>query len=437
MRHQPAAGTAALPVDQAAASIFIADSHRLALDHLGRVFADGRPLAILIGEGKSASSYIIRNFLAGMDGDVVVVRFAEPCSDATAVMRNIIRAIGFEPKEMSPADLENIFTLFLSHQRTHRRRTIICIDDTQDCGWWVLDKMRRLVELETDGKFGLMVLLSGQPGLNQLLNEAPLNSISSEAGPRILLAPFTLAETTEYIRRRVESAGTEEIGQKFEFHAISLVHELSGGIPDSVSALCSKCLEMLEEEDLAAVTTELVGKADKRLSLGSMAAHSEAEEESVPVNGAGAAHGQLVARINGVVVQEQALTRGHILIGRDELCDIRLPSRPVSRHHALVVDSSIGVRLLDLGSRNGTIVNGRRIKQYALRDNDVIVIGDCKIEYNAGDKQEISTGDIEPTDSFEPNGAGLASCAADYGRKIQLVQPAGLGISPAQHRAHR
>jgi len=409
MSHQPPGPTVlGLSVEKEASLPFITDSHCVALDQLGRAFTEARPLAILIGDGKSGASFVIRRFLAGIEGDVAVVRITEPCADAIAGMREIIQAIGFEPKDMSLADLENVFTMFLSSQRTHHRRTIICIEETQDNGRWLLDGVRRLVELETEGQFGLMVILSGRPGLYELLNEPPLDAICAQAEQRIALAPFTLAETREFVRWQVESTGTAEIAQVFEFDAITLIHELSEGVADGVSNLCSKCLQLADEESTAPVTTDLVKKADKLLRLPSMTQQSDAEAGSLEVNGVSPQRGRLIARMNGEVVQEQPLNQGHILIGRGELCDVRIASPPVSRHHALVVNSSNGVKIVDLGSTNGTFVDGRQIKHYALQHSGVIAVGDCTIEYVASDDRQGWFFDIERTDSVEPQNA-------DYG----------------------
>jgi len=386
MSHQQLAPTGpALWVEKEPTSPFIADSHHVPLDHLGRAFAEGRPLAILIGEGKSGASYLIRRFVAGVEDDVAVARITEPCSDAIAGMREIMRGIGFDPKDMSLVDLENVFTMFLSTQRTHHRRTVICIEETQDNGWWMLDMVRRLVELEMEGKFGLMVILSGRPGLNELLNEPPLDAICAQAGQRIALAPFSLAETREYIRWRVESAGTADVGQAFEFHAITLIHELCAGVPDAISTFCCKCRELADKKGMATVTTDLVKEAGKLLGMVSMMQLSDDETVSVEVYKAGPQSGRLIARANGDVIQEVSLDRERILIGRDELSDIRINSHLVSRHHALIIKSPAGVTLVDLGSTNGTSVDGRHIKQCELKDSDVIVIGECKIEYVAGD----------------------------------------------------
>ena len=130
-------------------------------------------------------------------------------------------------------------------------------------------------------------------------------------------------------------------------------------------------------------------KADKLLGRAPMKQHSNTEAGSVQVNGAKLPIGRLIARMNGVVVKEHALHHGHTLIGRGELCDIPIVSPAVSRHHALVVSSPVGVSLVDLSSTNGTFVDGRQIERHSLQSGDVIAVGDCTIAYVASDDRRV------------------------------------------------
>ena len=62
-------------------------------------------------------------------------------------------------------------------------------------------------------------------------------------------------------------------------------------------------------------------------------------------------------------------------IGRDPACDLVLKDSSVSRRHALLSWNGGGWRLVDFGSRNGTIVNGEPARGVELRDGDRIAIG--------------------------------------------------------------
>jgi pSer/pThr/pTyr-binding forkhead associated (FHA) protein len=80
-----------------------------------------------------------------------------------------------------------------------------------------------------------------------------------------------------------------------------------------------------------------------------------------------------------VVLGEFVLT-----IGRLPECTITLADTNVSRKHAEVRPEGAGFLLSDLGSTNGTFVNGARITQHELSDGDVITFGGAaKIKFEA------------------------------------------------------
>lgn len=67
-----------------------------------------------------------------------------------------------------------------------------------------------------------------------------------------------------------------------------------------------------------------------------------------------------------------ALTDNRVTIGRALECDVSIQVPEISRQHALVVRSAAGYEISDLGSSNGTGVNGRRVDDTAVH----IVPGD-------------------------------------------------------------
>lgn len=169
--QQPGATPAGLSAENAASLSFITDSLRHGLDQLMRSFSEGRPLTIMIGEGKAGASLLIGRFIASLEDDVTVVRLAEP-SNAIAGMRQIIRSVGFASKGRNLTELDDIFSMFLASQKTNRRRTIICIEEAQDNDPGMLDQLRRIIELGDKENYALAVILSGRPFLNEILKKA-------------------------------------------------------------------------------------------------------------------------------------------------------------------------------------------------------------------------------------------------------------------------
>jgi hypothetical protein len=68
-----------------------------------------------------------------------------------------------------------------------------------------------------------------------------------------------------------------------------------------------------------------------------------------------------------------------LLIGREPTCDVVVPDRMVSRFHARITPIPEGVRLEDLGSKNGTHCNGNSVTEgLNLQDGDTLQIALCQ-----------------------------------------------------------
>lgn len=382
MLHPPRSATLPdLQIEQEPSSAFLTQCHRNALDQLGDSFSEGRSLAILTGDGKTTSRFVIRKFLSRLDPDVAVARFTRPSANVVEFMRDLIASIGFQPNDMSLADLENIFSMFLSFQKSHERRTIICIEEAQQSEWWLLDKICALVKAEQKGGYGLMLILSGQVELEELLKNRPLSSVTAFADEPISLAPFTLPETREYIRRRAEAAVAANNGQRFHSHAIPLIHELCAGVPDAVGTLVSRCFCLANEKNEDPITTELVKRAYEGLREQLETNAVDLEATAVNITPIRPRVARLIVKLTGNDVKEMILRQSRVLIGRNHLCDIRIDSKIVSRHHALISYSAEGATIIDLGSTNGTTVDGIAVKEHQLEPGETIVVGDCRIEY--------------------------------------------------------
>ena len=90
---------------------------------------------------------------------------------------------------------------------------------------------------------------------------------------------------------------------------------------------------------------------------------------------------KMVVAIDGVVVKEVLLTQERTTVGRRPYNDVVIDNLAVSGEHAVFVMTGDDVTVHDLGSTNGTYVNGKPIKQQALRNGDMVEVGKYRIRF--------------------------------------------------------
>ena len=91
----------------------------------------------------------------------------------------------------------------------------------------------------------------------------------------------------------------------------------------------------------------------------------------------------------GERLREITIAVEEFLLGRGSDCDLRVHDTAISRHHCLIRMRGRDVSLVDLGSSNGTYVNGQRVlSQTALHTGDEICLGPCRYLIDLGDDPE-------------------------------------------------
>ena len=130
------------------------------------------------------------------------------------------------------------------------------------------------------------------------------------------------------------------------------------------------------ESDATFIVTAEQLEAMKKAAAEAEAARKSAEEPDdrtfvLPV-------AWLVVNADSPAPSEYRLAASNSL-GRADDSHVVIARAGVSRKHAMIVAGAGGFLLQDLGSQNGTYVNGQRIKEHPLKNGDQIVIGDTKL----------------------------------------------------------
>jgi pSer/pThr/pTyr-binding forkhead associated (FHA) protein len=121
---------------------------------------------------------------------------------------------------------------------------------------------------------------------------------------------------------------------------------------------------------------------------------------------------KLILSMDGLVLKEIPLTKERTTIGRKPHNDIQIDNLAVSGEHAVIVTILNDSFLEDLGSTNGTVVNGNPIKKHFLQNNDVVELGKYKLKF-IGDTAPAAAGgekaDFEKTMVLRPSAMKAAA----------------------------
>lgn len=78
-------------------------------------------------------------------------------------------------------------------------------------------------------------------------------------------------------------------------------------------------------------------------------------------------------------------------------------------------------------------MNGHKIRKYTLQDNDKITVGDCSIEFVAGDGHRSWYFDIDPTVTLDSDRVRIASAGNGTGRVRESLDSARAMLSSRDH----
>ena len=114
---------------------------------------------------------------------------------------------------------------------------------------------------------------------------------------------------------------------------------------------------------------------------------------------------KLILSMETTMLKEIPLTKERTTIGRKPHNDIQIDNLAISGEHAVVITILNDSFLEDLGSTNGTFVNGQSIKKHFLQNSDTIELGKYRLQYVSDVPQQTTNTDFEKTMILRPGAA--------------------------------
>lgn len=223
--------------------LYLTAGHREALANLQYGLSTAKPITVLVGEAGTGKTTLIGAALASEAcRQVRCLHLTNPNLTRNEFVEMLARGFSMSSaaarsKATLLAELEDL----LLERRAKGEVMALVVDEAQRMNDELLEEVRLLANIETPTEKLLPLVLAGQPELSDRLNEVGLRQLKQRVALRCEIAPLTLDETAAFMAWRIRTAGGDA-ARLFTREAVTLIHELSHGIPRTISVLCDNAL---------------------------------------------------------------------------------------------------------------------------------------------------------------------------------------------------
>ncbi len=237
--------------------LYLGPKHKMALSLLEYGLLNQAGFIIITGEPGTGKTTLLQRVIEEA-ADQFTVGLISHTHDALGPLTPWILMAFNQPKGTDPLECFQRFAEFLAAEEAKGRRVLLVVDEAQNLAPGMLEELRLLSN--NNGRTQVIqIVLTGQPGLRDLLRRPELTQFAQRIAVDYTLEPLSEDDTVGYIRHRIRVAGGEH--PIFTEQACRLVYRLTGGIPRLINQVSDTALAYGFAEQHQWVTARLLGQA--------------------------------------------------------------------------------------------------------------------------------------------------------------------------------
>jgi len=245
---------------------FGSSGHQKAMAYLTYGLHQGEGFIIITGDIGAGKTTLVGHLFSNLDATkFIAAKLVSTQLDANDTLRMIAGAFGIPQEGADKAQLLRRMESFLVATHNAGKRSLLVIDEVQNLSVSALEELRMLSNFQLGGKALLQSFLLGQPQFRSTLSRDELEQLRQRIIASYHLGPLDLPETQAYIEHRLQLVGWAGDPQ-FTAEAYRTVHELTGGVPRKINALCSRILLNGFLEELHVIEAPVVTQVGRELT---------------------------------------------------------------------------------------------------------------------------------------------------------------------------
>jgi general secretion pathway protein A len=248
--------------------LYQSETHREALATLYYGYHSNRGFTALIAQPGMGKTTLLFQFLQNIRQKARTVFLFQTQCNTRELLRYLLFDLGITPGE-DVAEMHQQLNSVLVEEARAGRRVVLVIDEAQNLPDSVLETVRLLSDFETSCSKLMQIVLAGQPQLSEKLASPALEQLRQRISLLCHLDRFTLVETANYIRHRLQVAG-QSGPLPFTTGAIDRIAKHSEGNPRRINTLCSNalslCCALRKQQVDRAVVEEVIADQDLKSS---------------------------------------------------------------------------------------------------------------------------------------------------------------------------
>lgn len=233
--------------------------YREALASLRYGFYSNRGFSALIAPPGLGKTTLLYQFLHDIRQSARIVFLFDAQCGPQGLLRYILRGLGITPATTSDEMHMQLEDVLVQESRAGRT-VVIVVDEAQNLSDESLEMLRLLTNYETPQAKLLHIVLSGQPELAKTLTKPSMEQLRQRVTVNCWLEPFSVEQTTAYIRHRLEQAGYRG-APLFRKDALKRIMLASHGVPRIINNLCFNALSLCREQKLKQIDYKIATEA--------------------------------------------------------------------------------------------------------------------------------------------------------------------------------